>query len=203
MPTGYTADVANGKITDFTEYALQCARHFGACVMLRDEPLSGDIPEFEPSDHNAIALEKAEQELSQFLKLNESQRRELHENEHVECVAQADKRIAEINADRDRYEVMLSKARLYQSPSPDHDNYAKFMVSQLEESIKFDCNLGYWEEQKREVIFSEWQTEKREKLQRNVSYHEKANREEIERTESRNKWVRQLKESLQDVATVV
>lgn len=66
MPTGYTADVADGKITDFVEYALQCARAFGACIMLRDEPISSEIPEFQPSDYNANALAEAEKTLSRF-----------------------------------------------------------------------------------------------------------------------------------------
>jgi hypothetical protein len=39
MPTGYTAGVADGTITEFREYALLCARAFGACIMLRDEPV--------------------------------------------------------------------------------------------------------------------------------------------------------------------
>lgn len=40
MPTGYTAGVADGKVTDFRTFALQCARQFGACIMQRDEATS-------------------------------------------------------------------------------------------------------------------------------------------------------------------
>ena len=46
MPTGYTSGVATGEIKDFKTYALQCARAFGACIMLRDEPMSDEIPKF-------------------------------------------------------------------------------------------------------------------------------------------------------------
>ena len=46
MPSGYTEGVASGKVTEFKEYALLCARAFGACISLRDEPLSLEIPEF-------------------------------------------------------------------------------------------------------------------------------------------------------------
>ena len=91
MPTGYTADVADGKITEFTEYALQCARAFGACIMLRDDPVSSEIPEFEPSDYSAKELAEAEKDLSQFLAMNESQRRELHEAEHIKNIEVADR----------------------------------------------------------------------------------------------------------------
>lgn len=45
MPTGYTADVQSGKVTDFAEYAMNCARAFGALVLMRDDPSDADIPE--------------------------------------------------------------------------------------------------------------------------------------------------------------
>lgn len=38
MPTGYTADIKDG-IT-FRDFALRCARAFGATIMQRDEDIS-------------------------------------------------------------------------------------------------------------------------------------------------------------------
>ncbi len=203
MPTGYTADVADGKITDFTEYALQCARAFGACIMLRDEPLSSEIPEFDPSDYNAKALAEAEKSLSQFLAMNESQRREVHAAEHAKNIETAERGIAEKAEQRQRYEAMLAKAKAFKSPSPDHDNYAKFLVSQLEESIRFDCGTSYYDQLKQPIAFEAWQAKKIKDLHRDIEYHRNAHREEVERTESRNRWVRQLKQSLGVVPQVV
>lgn len=203
MPTGYTADVADGKITEFTEYALQCARAFGACIMLRDDPVSSEIPEFEPSDYSAKELAEAEKDLSQFLAMNESQRRELHEAEHIKNIEVADRGIAEKSEQRQRYEAMLAKAKAFKSPSPDHDNYAKFLVSQLEESIQFDCGTSYYDELKTPIAFEAWQSKKIKDLHRDIEYHRNAHREEVERTESRNRWVRQLKDSLGIVPQVV
>ena len=82
MPTGYTAGVADGSIIDFNEYALQCARNFGACILLRDEPLSSEIPEFEPSDYHEKALTESKAGLSSFLAMNENERRKMHADEH-------------------------------------------------------------------------------------------------------------------------
>ena len=203
MPTGYTADVADGNITDFTEYALQCARNFGACIMLRDEPLSSEIPEFQPSDYNANALAEAEKTLSQFLAMKESQRREVHAAEHAKNIEAAERGIAEKAEQRHRYEAMLAKARAFKSPSPDHDNYAKFLVSQLEESIQWDCGTSYYDELKQPIAFEAWQSKNINELQRDIEYHRNAHREEEERTASRNRWVRQLKESLGIVPQVV
>lgn len=50
MPTGYTAAVEDGTITEFDDFAWQCARAFGALIMMRDDPMSAPIPQkFEPT----------------------------------------------------------------------------------------------------------------------------------------------------------
>jgi len=60
MPTGYTYPVVEGKITEFSDFALSCARAFGALITMRDDPHDTPIPEtFEPSDYNAKKLAEA------------------------------------------------------------------------------------------------------------------------------------------------
>ena len=70
MPTGYTAGVQDGTVTDFSEFALQCARNFGALVTMRDDPWSTPIPErFEASEYARTAVVEAQQKLDEFHKL--------------------------------------------------------------------------------------------------------------------------------------
>ena len=66
MPTGYTADIKDG--ISFQTYALNCARAFGACVMLRDEP----------GDYHLKAMEKARNALAKLESLT-----------HEKCVLEA------------------------------------------------------------------------------------------------------------------
>lgn len=202
MPTGYTASVATGEVTEFAEYAMQCARAFGACIMLRDEPMSSEIPEFTPSDHNAKALDKAERELAEFAAMTSDERRLLYEEETKQRIARANEGIEAQQKQRDRYEAMLEKAKAFKAPTADHQNYAAFLVSQLEESIKFDCSGDYYQKELQPVSFDQWQSQKRAGLIRDLAYHEKANREEIERTASRNEWVKALRESLAETVSV-
>ena len=45
MPTGYTAPVEDGSITDLRAYALRCARNTGHLYStLQDVPLDAPIP---------------------------------------------------------------------------------------------------------------------------------------------------------------
>ena len=196
MPTGYTSNVATGKVTDFREYALQCARAFGACIELRDEPISSDIPEFTPSDHNAKALREAERGLAAFASMKHEDRRALYAAETEQRIARANERINENREQLKRYEAMLAKAKAFKAPTEDHKKFAAFIVSQLEESIRFDCMGDYYEKEKRPVPFEQWQSQKRAEFLRDIEYHEKANREEMERTAKRNEWVLALKRAL-------
>ena len=60
MPTGYTSDIYDGKDISFREYALKCARNFGAYVEMRDSSLDTEMPtEFEPSTYYRDKLDEA------------------------------------------------------------------------------------------------------------------------------------------------
>lgn len=196
MPTGYTSGIADGTVTDFAEYALTCARAFGACIMLRDEPMSMEIPEFKPSGHYELELEAAKASLAEMSELPDFALVQMQAAEEAENAKIAKKGIEEIKAKRDRYVAMLEKAKAFKPPTPDHEVYAKFLVSQIQESMDFDLNDTYYQELKQVASHEEWIRERTERLQRRVGYYEAESRREIERTVQRNEWVRNLKESL-------
>lgn len=66
MPSAYTAPVQDGKITEFKDFAILCARAFGACIDMRDDPLDKPIPEaFSPvTKHYDEALATATNKLA-------------------------------------------------------------------------------------------------------------------------------------------
>jgi len=71
MPTGYSAPVLEGKIKTLPEFALLCARAFGACVNMRDDSMSADIPEeFPVSDYHSKAYKQASRKLNRLNSLN-------------------------------------------------------------------------------------------------------------------------------------
>ena len=197
MPTGYTDGVSGGEITDFKVYALRCAMAFGACVMLRDEPVTDEIPEFEPSDYNQKRLDEAQKQLAEFDAMTVADKLAMFERESIERVKAAKEGIERKREQLDRYNAMLEKAKAFKAPTPDHSEYAKFLVSQLEESIRFDGGGDYYEKQLEETqTFNDWSVSKKRSLLHDIEYHKKGMEKEIERTEKRNKWVHDLKASL-------
>lgn len=197
MPTGYTAGVADGTIKTFREFALTCARAFGACVMLKDEPLSSEIPEFEPCDYHSKELQKDERELAKILAASDEELRGIHDQEMQEKVRRAEKGLADNTEQLCRYSAMLQEAQRYLPPTPDHSALAQFMVSQLKESLSFDDSSDYWKREMQTIPFDEWKQTKLTKLKSGIERHKDEYKKDVERTNQRNKWVRDLKRSLE------
>lgn len=53
MPTGYTAPVVDGEVTELKEFVWRCARAFGALVYLRDDPLTNERPKSVTGGHDS------------------------------------------------------------------------------------------------------------------------------------------------------
>ena len=202
MPTGYTHAVQEGKVTEFPAFAMQCARAFGALIMMRDDPNDAPIPErFEPPDYHLKALEGLRTELVEVQALDESS----CDLRAAAQAAEGEQKLAESKTEKrehqKRYEAMLAKVRAWTPPTPEHAGLKKFMDEQLTESIRFDCgslddetlHRIYHVERKTGAV---WKAEKLADIQRDIAYHEKQHAEEVARANSRNEWLSALRKSL-------
>jgi len=198
MPTGYTAPIADG-IT-FKEYAMGCARAFGALIMMRDEPQNAEIPEaFEASTYHKDAIEKASMELKELLAMDHATAAAKAKEAHKKHIDYHTEAIAKNEALAVKYKAMLAAVEAYESPSPDHDNFKKFMADQITESMEFDCSSKYH----REAIESaklmsgaEWILAEKKRLEDSMEYHKREYQKELDRTNKRNEWIRKLRDSL-------
>jgi hypothetical protein len=196
MPTGYTADIQDG--ISFRTFAMNCARAFGACVMLRDAPGGGDqIPEaFEPSDYNAKALDKAKADLAA---LSDMPSKALQRAADKAFDDEETARLQHIQEKRDarrKYEEMLSQVDAWKPPTPDHIGLQAFMREQIVQSIDFDCDEKYYSTPVVRLTGAQWANARRVQLLRDIAHHAKGHAEEVERTNTRNEWVRQLRQAL-------
>lgn len=201
MPTGYTAGVQDGSIATFREFAMQCARAFGACIMMRDDPMDKAIPEtFEPDTrYHDEALARARATLDEMAQLTLAECEERARVEHQENVtswyARRDKR----EEQRRRYQQMLEQVDAWTPPTPDHVEMRSFMQQQLRKSIDFDCRDSYDTEPVR-ATGADWRAARIKNAERDIAYHEKSRAEEIDRARQRTAWVNALRESLPEGA---
>lgn len=197
MPTGYTAAIADG-IT-FQQYALTCARAFGALIEMRDEPMDAAIPdEFKPSTYHAEAVAVATAQLAKVKDMTPEQARLEADREFAAACAAYDKRIADRDALRTKYNDMLAKVQAWQAPTPEHAEYKKFMADQIQQSIDFDCSDSY--DSAPECKSTDgWIAIAQAQAERDIRYHTEKHAEEVARAASRTAWVKALRDSLKKV----
>jgi hypothetical protein len=196
MPTGYTAAIKDG-IT-FEQFVMQCSRAMGAMVMMRDEPFDAPIPErFDPSNYHTEKLAEAEKLLAWYENMADSEVDRERLKEYQEEVASRDERIKQAGELLAKYESMRDAVSAWVPPTPDHEGFRDFMLKQIDESIKFDCNTSYYS-QPELYGTSAWRDIKIMKARRDIEYHRAEHAKEVERTESRNAWIKALRESLKD-----
>lgn len=194
MPTGYTSELYDGKKITFQEFAMNCARAFGALIMMRDDDRDAKIPdEFKPSDHGLRQKERAEKGLKAVLAwTDENARREARASYDMAMAAYKKTKASHL-AMATRYQAMLAEVKRWTPPTPDHEGLKKFMVEQLESSLNGDCyapalpKLEPWRKFKDREIAD---------AKRDIAYYAKSYADDVRRAEERTGWVRDLRRSL-------
>ncbi len=196
MPTGYTADIKNG-IT-FEQFVLGCARAFGACVSLRDEPSSTPIPdEFKPNEYYIAEIAKAKASLAKLKSLTP---KEIHREAEKDYKKQLKSHENMLVAKCDllgKYMSMLEQVKAWQPPTPEHQGLKDFMIQQISTSIEHDCDIKWLKSLKpKKMTDADWISKQIESAKSYLEYHTKENKEEIERARERTAWIKALRKSL-------
>jgi len=196
MPTGYTAAIKDG--ISFETFVMDCARAFGACVTMRDDPKDKPIPTFETSSYNQVQLKEAKKRLAELKEMTPFDAVQGANAEYDLIIANAKKGIEVDLALKEAYLSMLSEVRKWTPPTPDHVGLRDFMVEQIESSIKFDCNRTWHTKalNSKKLTGEEWIAEEFAKTYLNIDYHTGEQKKEEERVSGRNKWVDDLRRSL-------
>lgn len=200
MPTGYTCGVQDGTITDFKDFALRCARAFGANVLMRDDPMDRHIEEYQPSDFYKKLFDEANRKLSTIRAMTDKECENSAQEEYRKAVEHKRDYIEKCNEQKRRYITMLEHVEAWEPPTSDHENLKEFMESQLKDSIDHDCNTSYLTTPVKKTG-QQWRADQIERLERNIPNYRQNYQEEIDRTNNRNEWNRKLIESLKEVQT--
>lgn len=202
MPTGYTASVVDGKITDFNQFALQCARAFGALIDMRDDPWDAPIPEeLKPSDYNLKKLVELRERSAELQSMTAEQVRTACEKDYTEACASRAQSKARDQLENDRLDQIEKQVLAWQPPSANHAEMKTFMLYQIRISYHdIDFHETYGLVKKRTP--TDWLNEQLEKVQKDIGYHAAEYEKEIERTNSKNLWIKQLRESLNEKVVV-
>lgn len=197
MPTGYTAGIENGSITSAKDFIMLCAKNFGACIDMRDEPLNTPIPEqFEGSSYYAKSLKEAESTLKIW---NDMKLEDACIKYDVEIKSENDRAEKQISEQLEQYKTyrkILREVRDWNPPTSEHEGLKKFAIDQI--NMCADADISYWQDKidKGHKPFDEWWDDKIKSTEEEIKRYKKEVDEEKKRTESRNNWIKQLRESL-------
>jgi hypothetical protein len=182
MPTEYTAKLME-KGQDFDEFVMTCARAFGACILMRD-------------DFYETSLKAARAELLRLESMTNQERIDFGVAKKAERIFSLNKSVETDRAENARLEEMRDKVQKWNPPSPDHVELKNFMLNQIEISMN---SFGYYERELAKLNAAspyELYAEVVGETQRGIESYEQGRSEEQERTADRNKWIKQLRESL-------
>lgn len=194
MPTGYTYPVVEGKITEFPEFAMSCARAFGALISMREEPMDAPVPEeFAPNtDYYDKRIAAGKARLGELLVMTSAEAAAAALAEHEKAIADRDRYLVDKGVEVSRINSMLAKVRAWEPPSPDHAEVKKFMVDQL--SISLPGN--YVPTIPSLLDGPAWRSAQIADLDKQIIRDQSERDKEIERAAGRTEWVKKLRASL-------
>lgn len=194
MPTGYTAAVIDGKTTEFPEFAMSCARAFGALITMRDDPMDAPIPEQidASTTYHDTHIASAKARLLQLQDMSPEDAASSAKAAHDDALNHRNQYLAERDIESARLNTMLKKVHAWAPPTPDHDGMKKFMIEQLTMSMPGDYAPSVPAFQSGE----EWRVSEIKKAEHDIAYHIAERTKEIDRAESRTAWIKSLRASL-------
>lgn len=192
MPTGYTYNIPDGISP--RQFMLQCVRAMGVLVEMRDSPQGAPIPkELKADEHHLKALINEKGELQKLLSMSGDEIRKICDQNHLDLVASQKKRREEESKTLEAYQRMIESISSWTPPTPEHENFKKFMLDQLTDSVRFSASL---QEELQKVTPQEWLRDQLLAVQWRVDYHTKCWESEQSRTAERNAWLKAFWESL-------
>lgn len=196
MPTGYTEEVSSGAVTTLEQFALRCARSFSALIQMRDDPLNAPIPNafIANTTYGEQAIEQALAVIAKLDTMSAADALEAARAAYLEELGRWVKAQAERAMVRMRYESMLEKVHAW-TPAAGYESLKEMMIDQLQESLRFDCPLG-WDRQPALQDGEVWRSSERAKAQRAVEFHTEQRDHAIERAAERTIWIQKLRDSL-------
>lgn len=126
--------------------------------------------------------------------------------EAEKTVEEVHKRTVELNQEsikkneklKQRYMYVLAGVKQWEPPTEEHIKLKEYAIEQLETSIFYDCNTEYYERDPYKQTGEEYLKEMIKRYEDKVLYHQKEYLQEVQRVNSRNKWVKELKMSLEN-----
>lgn len=193
MPTGYTEIVERKPDLTFQEFALRCARAFGALITLREDSLDAPVPEkFTPSDYYEEQITEAKAALAKAEALTDDDADRAAIAQHESETRRVREYLIAEETKSALYARMLAMVKAWSPPTEDHEGLKRFMIEQIEIS-----KPSSWRPEAPAVFTgAEFRTREADAARADLARAERSWAEECARTDERNAWIDALRKSL-------
>lgn len=204
--TGYTANIDDRSITNGKDFLKLCIRAFCVCIDQRDNSLKSPlVTEFKPDDYynnkRVIAIEKYEKLKNTSIEdYYKNKLKDIERSKRLNANSYENKKL-----ERQLYLKIKSEVESWVPPTEEYEVIKQFALEQIsigiptEEEImgyklKAESDLNYAMDkacQDYEIELSD--------LKDGIEYYENKYREEVERYNSRNEFMKQFLDSLEEI----
>jgi hypothetical protein len=206
MPTGYTAIIEEKEDLTFEEFALRCARNFGALIQMRDDSLDAEVPDqFPLDDYHGRSLEDEAKKLLDIKGMTHKDIERRVETKAWYDKKQYDEALVKFEKYNAAYSRMLAKVEAWTPPSAAHHSMKRFMIEQIKVSLPNHPSEYYgvpFEDPKQALVgldHEAWRRKELEQVLESMEYHQKNRKEDVERNNECNVWLKKLKASIKDL----
>jgi hypothetical protein len=197
MPTGYTQLLFDKPDATPAEFIMRCARAMGACVMMREEPLSAPIPEkfTQDSTYHADSVKEAKDKLNVIKLMKPAQVEEKLQSEYEKAEKRRLESYDEAVQVAKRFKIMREQITKWSPPTPKHQGLKDFMLQQLDTENE-DWSVEYHAKPSVKLDAAQWLEEQIEQLEKQIAYHTEKQELEDSLLQQRNEWIAKLREAL-------
>jgi len=165
----------------------------------RDEPSEAKPSYIDLGTYHIEQIAIIERDIENLKNLSIEDARKASVEEYIEEKLGISKKIAELIDLEAKYRDMLASVDNWQVPTKEHNGLKEFMIDQINESIKFDCALGFWQNRLVEIEVlsgADWIADKLKEKRAQIRYHKSAHESEILRCKRQHEWINALYNSL-------
>lgn len=203
MPTGYTDGILKGKIKTFPQFATSCMRAFMPLVHMKEHSFDAKYELRKPNQYHIKGLRQAKSNLKKWQSYSDKQILAIAKVDLKKTIKYYTGKIKEIRKHKKSLEKMLTEVVNWTPPTSEHAEFRRFMIEQLETTIKIDGDVEYYvkefEKNKSElknINAIDVRRQKIEKFTWDMEYNTEKLNKDIENCEFSNKWVEDIMKSL-------
>lgn len=204
MPSGYTNGILTGETSTFQDFAKKCMRAFGATIHMREENMDKEYTPRVPSSYHENKIKENQKDLKKWESISDDEILNLELSNISKSIEYHEQRIIEIALNSEKINNILQKVNEWIPPTEEHIGIKDFMIQQLTDTLRHDCDDSYHieglAEYKDKLDTFKVEDVRQEHIlefEKAIIYHTKQLDKEIDRCEKSNKWVEELINSLQ------